>query len=144
MLLLLARRGHVHDENAFAMGGISGHAGLFAPATGVLAYGEWFLHGGQGRLSRQMVTAATSPAGVTSESSRGLGFQMLQSGSWAGSDVPAGTFGHTGFTGTSLWCCPRYDVCVVLLTNRVHPTRANSKITAIRRAVHDTVLNELR
>lgn len=137
-------RGHVHDENAFAMGGISGHAGLFAPATGVLAYGEWFLHGGQGRLSRQMVTAATSPAGVTSESSRGLGFQMLQSGSWAGSDVPAGTFGHTGFTGTSLWCCPRYDVCVVLLTNRVHPTRANSKITAIRRAVHDTVLNELR
>ena len=53
-------------------------------------------------------------------------------------------FGHTGFTGTSLWCCPRFDLCVVLLTNRVHPTRVNDKITAVRRAVHDAVLAALR
>ena len=69
---------------------------------------------------------------------------MLASGSWAGTKVPPDTFGHTGFTGTSLWCDPRHDLCVVLLTNRVHPTRVNNKITAVRRAVHDTVLAALR
>jgi len=137
-------RGYVHDENAFAMGGISGHAGLFAPAAGVLTYGGWLLHDGERRFARSTLAEATRPAGITSDTSRGLGFQLLKSGGWAGSDVPAGTFGHTGFTGTSLWCCPRHDVCVVLLTNRVHPTRVNSKITAVRREVHDLVVGAVR
>ena len=75
---------------------------------------------------------------------RGLGFQLLRSGTWAGTEVPAGTFGHTGFTGTSLWCSPRHDVSVVLLTNRVHPTRVNNQITSARRAVHDAVMEWLR
>ena len=137
-------RGYVHDENAFAMGGVSGHAGLFATARGVRAYGESLLRGGSGRLSRDLIALATKPAGITKDTTRGLGFQLLKSGGWAGTDIPDGTFGHTGFTGTSLWCCPRYDVCVVLLTNRVHPTRVNNKITAVRRAVHDIVLDSLR
>ena len=63
---------------------------------------------------------------------------------YGGTQVPPGTFGHTGFTGTSLWCSPQHDLCVVLLTNRVHPTRVNNKITAVRRAVHDLVLDALR
>ena len=137
-------RGYVHDENAFAMGGVSGHAGLFASAPGVLAYGNQLLHGGEHGLSRDTITLATKPAGITKDTTRGLGFQLLKSGSWAGTNVPAGTFGHTGFTGTSLWCCPRYDVCVVLLTNRVHPTRVNNKITEVRRGIHDIVLDSLR
>ncbi|MBL8756179.1 MAG: serine hydrolase [Planctomycetes bacterium] len=136
-------RGLVHDENAFAMGGISGHAGLFATGADVLEYGVTLLGGGRGVLPRELVELATRPAGISADRSRGLGFQMLASG-WAGTNVPAGTFGHTGFTGTSLWCCPRHDLCVVLLTNRVHPTRVNNKITAVRRAVHDAVLAALR
>ena len=55
-----------------------------------------------------------------------------------------GAFGHTGFTGTSLWCDPELDACVVLLSNRVHPTRVNNKITAVRRDVHDLVRAAMR
>jgi CubicO group peptidase (beta-lactamase class C family) len=95
-------------------------------------------------LPRSLVEAATRPSGIGGDTTRGLGFQMLASGSYGGTDVPAGTFGHTGFTGTSLWCSPRHDLCVVLLTNRVHPTRVNNKITAVRRGVHDLVLGALR
>jgi CubicO group peptidase (beta-lactamase class C family) len=137
-------RGFVHDENAFAMGGVSGHAGMFATAEDVLRLGVAMMSGGRGVLPRSLVDAAIVPANVGGDTSRGLGFQLLADGSWGGTVVPAGTFGHTGFTGTSLWCCPRHDLCVVLLTNRVHPTRANDRITAVRRAVHDAVLASVR
>lgn len=134
-------RGYVHDENAFAMGGISGHAGLFATARDVLQVGLCYLGGGRGYLPRALVTAATQPAGVVAKDhSRGLGWQLLSDGGWAGSKVPPGTFGHTGFTGTSLWCSVQDDLCVVLLMNRVHPSRVNAKHTALRAAVHDLVL----
>ncbi|MFK7742343.1 MAG: glycoside hydrolase family 3 N-terminal domain-containing protein [Planctomycetota bacterium] len=135
--------GYVHDENAFAMGGISGHAGMFATARDLACYGRALLSGGGKALPRKLVEAATRPAGLSADTTRGLGFQLLQSGGYGGTAIPAGTFGHTGFTGTSLWCCPRHDICVVLLTNRVHPTRVNNKITAVRRAVHDLVLESL-
>lgn len=137
-------RGYVHDENAFAMGGVSGHAGLFATAGGIADYGNSLLRERAAGRYRELLMLATRPAGITKDTTRGLGFQLLRSGSWAGTKVPAGTFGHTGFTGTSLWCCPEKELCVVLLTNRVHPTRVNNKITAVRRAVHDTVLDSLR
>jgi len=137
-------RGFVHDENAFAMGGISGHAGMFATAHDVLAFGVAMLGGGRGVIPRDLVTAATSPSGIGGDTARGLGFQMLQPGTWAGTEVSPGAFGHTGFTGTSLWCDPRLDLCVVLLTNRVHPTRVNNKILAVRRAVHDLVRSSVR
>ncbi|MFO1077856.1 MAG: glycoside hydrolase family 3 N-terminal domain-containing protein [Planctomycetota bacterium] len=132
--------GAVHDENAFAMGGVSGHAGLFATADDVMRLGLMLMGGGRGFLPRELVAAATSPAGlVPGDRTRGVGYQMLQPGTWAGSAVSPGTFGHTGFTGTSLWCDPELDVCVVLLTNRVHPTRVNNKIQQVRREVHDLV-----
>ena len=133
----------MHDENAYAMGGVSGHAGLFATAAEVLTYGTRLLDGGEPWLSPELIELATKPAGISEDVTRGLGFQLLQSGGWAGSMVPRGTFGHTGFTGTSLWCCPEVDTCVVLLTNRVHPTRVNNQITAVRREVHDIVLDSL-
>ena len=137
-------QGHVHDENAYAMGGVSGHAGLFATADGIARYGTALLAGGAPVLPRALVQEATRPSGIGTDVTRGLGFQLLRSGGWAGTDVPAGTFGHTGFTGTSLWCSPRHDVCVVLLSNRVHPTRVNNKITDVRRRVHDAVVDWLR
>ena len=126
------------------MGGVSGHAGFFASADDVARYASTLLAGGGEVLPRALVEAATRPAGLGGDVTRGLGFQLLRSGTWAGTDVPAGAFGHTGFTGTSMWCSPRHDVAVVLLTNRVHPTRVNNKITGVRRRVHDLVLGWLR
>lgn len=137
-------RGFVHDENAFAMGGISGHAGLFAKAHDVLRFGVAMLAGGRSVLPRELVAMATRPAGFGDDTTRGLGFQLLSSGGYGGTTVPSGTFGHTGFTGTSLWCDPQHDLCVVMLSNRVHPTRVNNKILGVRRAVHDLVLGSLR
>jgi len=137
-------RGHVHDENAFAMGGVSGHAGLFATADDVLRFGVAMLAGGRGAVPRDLVDLAIRPVELGADRSRGLGFEMLGNGGFGGTDVPPGTFGHTGFTGTSLWCDPKDDLCVVLLTNRVHPTRDNGKIVDVRRAVHDLVLASRR
>ena len=137
-------RGFVHDENAFAMGGISGHAGMFATAHDVLRFCVAMLAGGRSVLPRELVAMATRPAGFGDDTTRGLGFQLLASGGYGGTTVPAGAFGHTGFTGTSLWCDPQHDLCVVLLSNRVHPTRVNNKILGVRRAVHDLVLGSLR
>ncbi|MBM4061853.1 MAG: beta-N-acetylglucosaminidase [Planctomycetes bacterium] len=137
-------RGYVHDENAYAMGGVSGHAGLFAAGSDVLAYGMALLEGGRAVLPRELVELATRPAGRGGDRARGLGFQMLAPGGYAGTEVSPGAFGHTGFTGTSLWCDPRLDLCVVLLTNRVFPTRVNNKIQDVRRAVHDLVRGSLR
>ena len=139
-------RGFVHDENAFAMGGVSGHAGLFATGEDVVRFGIALLAGGRGALPSDVVARAIVPTGIGDDTTRGLGFQLLGGivGGYGGSKVPPGTFGHTGFTGTSLWCDPQHDLCVVLLTNRVHPSRVNNKITAVRRAVHDLVLAAVR
>ena len=134
-------RGRVHDENAFAMGGVSGHAGLFATASDVLRLGVAMLAGGRGVLPRDLVEQATGPG---PDEPYGLGFQRLTDGGFGGTRVPRATFGHTGFTGTSLWCDPRHDLCVVLLTNRVHPSREGGAIQGIRRALHDLVLGSLR
>jgi CubicO group peptidase (beta-lactamase class C family) len=123
---------------------VSGHAGLFATADDVLRLGVAMLAGGRGVLPRDLVAAASSPSGIGGDTTRGLGFQRLAGVGWAGTNAPPDAFGHTGFTGTSLWCDPRTDLCVVLLTNRVHPTRVNNRITAVRRAVHDAVLAALR
>jgi CubicO group peptidase (beta-lactamase class C family) len=120
--------GHVHDENAFAMGGVAGHAGLFATAEDVLRLGVAMLAGGRGVLPRALVaqaTAAEDPLGFV-----GAG---------------DGTFGHTGFTGTSLWCDPRRDLCVVLLANRVHPGRGDgAAIAAVRQDLYELVRAALR
>jgi beta-glucosidase-like glycosyl hydrolase/CubicO group peptidase (beta-lactamase class C family) len=133
-------RGYVHDENAFAMEGVAGHAGLFGTAADVLEVGLCLLGGGRGVLPRSLVDLARQPAGlVAGDRGRGLGLQLLADGGFGGAHVAAGTFGHTGFTGTSLWCDPASDTCVVLLTNRVHPTRANDRIGAVRAALHDLV-----
>lgn len=80
---------------------------------------------------------------LAEDRTRGLGLERPRSGGWGGTQVSEGVFGHTGFTGTSLWCDPGSDLCVVLLTNRVHPTRVNARITGVRRALHDLVLQAL-
>ena len=136
-------RGVVHDENAWAMGGISGHAGLFATAGDVASLGHAFLNGGRGPagawLPAGLVEEAIRPAGVPEGSRRCLGWDHPGPGAWAGTHPPPRLFAHTGFTGTSVWCDPDTALCVVLLTNRVHPTRQERRHTAVRREIHDLV-----
>ncbi len=130
-------RGQVHDENANAMGGTSGHAGLFSTAEDVTKLGLAFLGGGRGWLPSPLVRLATTRANAIPGSSRALGWDTFTRGGSGGSLLSPQAFGHTGFTGTSIWCDPARDLTVVLLTNRVHPTRVNAKIMAIRRAIAD-------
>ena len=118
------------------MGDALSHATL--PGIGLA-----FLGGGRGWVPAPLARASTVPANLVQGSSRGLGWDALRRGGWGGSAISPRAFGHTGFTGTSILCDPRYDLCVVLLTNRVHPTRDNSRITGVRRALHDLVIGAM-
>ena len=129
--------GIVHDENACAIGGVSGHAGLFSSARDLAIFARMLLNGGTyggTRILRpETIEAFTTRASAAS--SRALGWDTPG----PGSSLPGGfsdhAFGHTGFTGTSIWLDPERDVFVVLLTNRVDPTRDNPKIGPLRREV---------
>jgi serine-type D-Ala-D-Ala carboxypeptidase len=134
--------GEVHDDNAFVMGGVSGHAGLFGTAQDVAALADvWlasFLRTGgvfeQGLV--QQFWRRSGPAGST----RALGFDTPSPrASQAGDRFGPRTVGHLGFTGTSLWIDPDRELIVVLLTNRVHPTRANEAIKQFRPVLHERV-----
>ena len=138
--------GEVHDENAAALGGIAGHSGLFGTAAAVGSYARHLLQVLDGRAG--VFRRATLEEFVTKRadipgSSRALGWDTMLPTSSCGTLMSARAFGHTGFTGTSLWIDPEKDVYVVLLTNRVHPTRANEAIKHVRPAVHDAVVGEL-
>ncbi len=136
-------RGQVHDENAFAMGGVSGHAGLFATARDVARVGNAFLGGGSGWIKRSTASLFTRPASLVRDSSRALVWDTFTPGGSGGNKLSRGAFGHTGFTGTSIWCDPQTDLCIVLLTNRVYPTRDNGLIAEVRRGFHDLVVDHL-
>ncbi|MBK8977349.1 MAG: serine hydrolase [Planctomycetes bacterium] len=136
-------RGRVHDENAAAMGGVSGHAGLFGTADDVTRVAQAFLGGGRGWLSPATVHVATSPGGIVGDGNRALGWALFTPDGSGGSRLSPGSYGHTGFTGTSVWCDPRRDLSIVLLTNRVHPTRDNQAHVAVRRALADLVVDTL-
>ncbi len=134
-------RGEVHDENCAALGGVSGHAGLFGTAHGVAVFGRAMLDARAGRsnfLPRDLVAQALAPR---PGSSLRLGWDSKSAeGSTAGKRLSAETFGHLGFTGTSIWCDPTRDLVVVLLTNRVNPSRANERIKGFRPAFHDAIV----
>src|SRR5262245_46930454 len=137
--------GEVHDENAAALGGIAGHAGLFGTAAAVGSYARHLLQvldGRSGAVRRTTLEQFISRSDVPG-SSRALGWDTMLPTSSCGSKMSSRAFGHTGFTGTSLWIDPEKNVYVVLLTNRVHPTRANNAIKQVRPAVHDAVMSEL-
>jgi CubicO group peptidase (beta-lactamase class C family) len=139
--------GEVHDENAAALGGIAGHAGLFGTAASVGAYARHLmqvLDGRSGVFRRTTLEEFVSKRADIPGSSRALGWDTMLPTSSCGTKMSARAFGHTGFTGTSLWIDAEKDVYVVLLTNRVHPTRSNEAIKRIRPAVHDSVISELR
>ncbi len=139
--------GIVHDENAYMLGGVSGHAGLFGNATDI------------DRLMSEMLNAyyGHSSSGIFCRDTVSLFFQHRKSSARAlGFDCPAGkdascgtrfsahSIGHTGFTGTSVWSDIERFITVILLSNRVHPSRENMKIKSFRPALHDAVMNGFR
>lgn len=133
--------GYVHDENARAMGGVAGHAGLFSSARDLAIFVQMLMNDGVYRGHRivkastvRLFTRRQNPA-----STRALGWDTPGPGSSAGEYFTCSSFGHTGFTGTSIWADPRHDVFVVLLMNRVDPTRDNEKHIAFRRAVDSRI-----
>lgn len=136
-------RGEVHDENAAALGGVAGHAGLFgtAPAVGVFArHLLQVMDGRSGIYRAETVRLFSTRRDDVPASSRALGWDTMLPTSSCGRRMSTRAFGHTGFTGTSLWIDPERGVYVVLLTNRVHPSRHNDGITTLRPAVHDAVM----
>jgi CubicO group peptidase (beta-lactamase class C family) len=133
--------GIVHDENACALGGVAGHAGLFSSVRDVAVFSQMLLNGGEyaGVRLIQATTVARWTARQSSHSSRALGWDTPSEHSSAGRYFSPRSFGHTGFTGTSIWIDPERGVFVVLLTNRVNPTRANLRHEALRRDVGEAV-----
>jgi CubicO group peptidase (beta-lactamase class C family) len=135
--------GEVHDENAWALGGASGHAGLFGTSAAVAAYARHLLQvlaDRTGAFSRETLVTFISRRADVPGSSRALAWDTMLPTSSCGTRMSARAFGHTGFTGASLWIDPERGMYVVLLTNRVHPTRDNDRIKVVRPAVHDAIV----
>ena len=138
--------GEVHDENAYALGGIAGHAGLFGTARAVLAVSAAWLaayHGEESILDGTLVRRFTDRQRAIPDSSWALGWDTPSAPSSAGTYFSDSSFGHLGYTGTSLWIDPTRRLEVVLLSNRVHPTRRNERIRRFRPHIHDLVCREL-
>jgi CubicO group peptidase (beta-lactamase class C family) len=137
--------GEVHDENTWALGGAAGHAGLFgsAPAVGAFARAVLQTIAGESILARpetfrEFIRRTSIPG-----SSRALGWDTMLPTSSCGTLLSRTAIGHTGFTGTSLWIDWERDLYIVLLTNRVHPTRDNERLRALRPKFHDAVVQSL-
>lgn len=138
-------RGEVHDENAYFLGGVSGNAGLFSTALDTARFAQMMLGRGR-REGVRVLSEAAVEAMIQDHTSRigeprGLGWALRGDNpdSSAGDLLSPRAYGHTGFTGTSLWIDPDRDVYCVLLTNRVHPTRQNEAILQLRPAFHNAV-----
>ena len=140
-------RGVVHDENAFVMGGVAGHAGLFSTARDLAKLAQLYLDGGTYR-GKRLVRASTIRLFATRQnmppgSSRALGWDTPTPGGLFGPLASPRALIHTGFTGTSIYIDPDRDAFVILLTNRVNPTRDNQLISQARPAIHTAVLAAL-
>jgi CubicO group peptidase (beta-lactamase class C family) len=145
-------RGKVHDERAYYLGGVSAHAGLFSSAADLSRFARMMLNGGTldgTRVLNPETIRRFTAYDDSAFSNRGLGWQKMAlpgmrfaapAPVWGGTRMPTSSYGHTGFTGTSIVIDPVHDLYIVLLTNRVNPTRNNTKIGRVRSALADAVL----
>lgn len=142
-------QGEVHDERAWMLGGTAGHAGLFSTASDLARYASMLLNRGVGNGQRifkpETVDLFTTRFQNDLGHTRALGWDTKSATGYssAGSHFGPRSYGHTGFTGTSIWMDPDENVFVVLLTNRVYPTRANRKLFAVRPRVADIVFTSI-
>lgn len=141
-------RGVVHDERAALLGGVAGHAGLFSTASDLAIFTQMMLNAGYygGRNYLRPESYRLVALRHDSNSTRTIGWDTKAPTGYssAGTLFSSMAFGHTGFTGTSIWVDPQRNLFVIFLTNRVHPTRQNAKILNVRPAIHDAVIGALK
>ncbi len=140
-------QGFVHDENAYSLGGYSGHSGLFGTAGEVLEIASLLMLHVQGKredyLQPETVKTFFTRQDIVPDSTWALGWDTPTTGSSSsGKYFSKSSIGHLGYTGTSLWLDPEQDLIVVFLTNRVHPTRKNEKIKQFRPLIHDQLMED--
>jgi len=132
--------GEVHDENALHFGGVSGHAGLFSTAEDLAKFAQAFMKGTDSIFNEQTKQLAKESFTKQHEEQRGLGWQLYSAPSFSGQYLRDG-FGHTGFTGTSIWISDEKQLAIIMLTNRVHFGRS-CEIQRFRRIVHNLIALE--
>jgi CubicO group peptidase (beta-lactamase class C family) len=141
-------KGKVHDENAYMLGGVAGHAGLFSTADDISKVMFTLLndgkYNGEQIFDPELIKNWTTKQ--SEQSTRGIGWDTidLEGYSSAGHKLSKNSFGHTGFTGTSVWADKDEDLFIILLTNRVYPTRKNRKISQFRPVFHSTIYDILK
>ncbi len=136
-------QGEVQDENASVLGGVAGHAGVFSTAQDLATFAHCMLGGGQPILRPETVALFTRREQVPSGTPRALGWDTPSSPSQSGKYFSSRSFGHLGYTGSSLWIDPERQLSVILLTNRTWPDCGNQAIKAIRPKFHDAVIEAL-
>ncbi len=139
-------QGEVHDETSAMLNGVAGHAGLFSTADDLAKLMSVLLNKGKvnQKIFIQQSTIELFTKRVSEESSRAIGWDTKSdSGSSAGKYFSKNSFGHTGYTGTSIWADPERNLFVVFLTNRVYPTRENTKIQKVRPQLHNAVIKSI-
>ncbi len=117
-------RGEVHDENAYALGGVAGHAGLFSTVTDLSVFAQMLLNGGSYNGTRIVADTTVQLFTRRAAGTRALGWDTCAGTGGCGKYMGADAYGHTGYTGTSLWIDPEREMFVILLTNRVHAAKA--------------------
>lgn len=139
-------QGEVHDQNAWAMGGVTGHAGLFSTASDLSAFAQLILNGGiyeHHRVVTRALLQTFTARQTIGNSARTLGWDVPLEPAATGHYFSPQSFGHYGYTGTSLWLDPERGLFILLLTNRVNPSVENIKIRQVRPALHDAVFEAL-
>lgn len=140
-------QGHVHDENAYALGGYSGHAGLFGTAQDICTLLNELLKiyygSSNGLLKKNVLRTFFTRQSLIPESTWALGWDTPSlKNSSSGDYFSQNSIGHLGFTGTSVWIDLERYICVIFLTNRIHPDRKNEMIRVFRPEIHNLVMNE--
>jgi serine-type D-Ala-D-Ala carboxypeptidase len=136
-------QGEVQDENAFVLGGVAGHAGLFSTAEDIAKFASAMLHGGQPILRPETVRLFTRRESAPKGTSRALGWDTPSTPSQSGKYFGPNSFGHLGYTGTSLWIDPDRQLSITLLTNRTWPDCSNQAIKNVRPRFHDAIVDAL-
>jgi CubicO group peptidase (beta-lactamase class C family) len=136
-------QGEVNDENAFVMGGVAGHAGCFSTALDVSVFAQCMLQGGSPLVKRETLEIFTRRQDTPTGTSRALGWDTPSQPSQSGKYFSSRSYGHLGYTGTSLWIDPDRQLSVTLLTNRTWPDRGSQSIKQFRPAFHDALIEAL-
>jgi CubicO group peptidase (beta-lactamase class C family) len=137
-------RGEVHDENAYRLDGVSGHAGLFSTGADLARFARMMLRGGEldgVRLIADSIVRQFTARQDSSISHRALGWETANGTNSGGGLLSPQAFGHTGFTGTSVWIDRGQDLFIILLSHRVNPTRDNRRISGVRTTLADSVVS---